>query len=175
MCCVNVLFAVMSDIVATMFSSKFMSEILRPQEIFARQNMRIIFDKLVHVSIMRLNAVSMDKLYDLMVMAVKYQILFCSKPKELLLVTYNHLDSIRKLLPSSSSSSTQQLVDNVHRKIEEVSVLCFPQYFLRVENHVLAVCAFFESLPISRFLPKCTDINLKDSCPPNYCKFAFEY
>ena len=36
MCGVNVLFAVMSDIVATMFSSKFMSEILRPQEIFAK-------------------------------------------------------------------------------------------------------------------------------------------
>lgn len=33
-----------------------------------------MFDKLAHASIMRLNANSMDKLYDLMTMAVKYQV-----------------------------------------------------------------------------------------------------
>ena len=33
-----------------------------------------MFDKLAHASIMRLNSNSMDKLYDLMTMAVKYQV-----------------------------------------------------------------------------------------------------
>ena len=33
-----------------------------------------MFDKLAHASIMRLNSNSMDKLYDLMTKAVKYQV-----------------------------------------------------------------------------------------------------
>ena len=33
-----------------------------------------MFDKLAHASIMKLNSNSMDKLYDLMTMAVKYQV-----------------------------------------------------------------------------------------------------
>ena len=37
------------------------------------QVLKTMFDKLAHASIMRLNSNSMDKLYDLMTMAVKYQ------------------------------------------------------------------------------------------------------
>ena len=36
--------------------------------------MKAMFDKLAHASIMRLNPASMDKLYDLMTMAVKHQV-----------------------------------------------------------------------------------------------------
>ena len=70
---------VVCDIVNSMYGVKFLGEIIRPQELFARKNLRIIFEKLVHTSIMRLNPVSMDKLYDLMTMAVKHQITFCAK------------------------------------------------------------------------------------------------
>ena len=38
------------------------------------QVLKTMFDKLAHASIMRLNSNSMDKLYDLMTMAVKYQV-----------------------------------------------------------------------------------------------------
>ena len=40
--------------------------------------MRAVFDRLAHSSIMRLNANSMDKLFDLMTMAVKYQVIHLS-------------------------------------------------------------------------------------------------
>ena len=53
-----------------------------------------MFDKLAHASIMRLNANSMDKLYDLMTMAVKYQVLMCHNPRHLIALTLNHLDAI---------------------------------------------------------------------------------
>jgi hypothetical protein len=36
--------------------------------------MKAMFEKLAHASIMRLNPASMDKLYDLMTMAVKHQV-----------------------------------------------------------------------------------------------------
>lgn len=37
----------------------------------------------------------MDKLFDLMVMAFKYQVLLCKEPSELVLVTTNHLDGVK--------------------------------------------------------------------------------
>merc|ERR1712155_240182 len=36
----------------------------------------------------------MDKLYDLMTMAVKYQVLMCHNPRHLVALTLNHLDTI---------------------------------------------------------------------------------
>jgi Organic solute transport protein 1 len=39
-----------------------------------RRVMKAMFEKLAHASIMRLNPASMDKLYDLMTMAVKHQV-----------------------------------------------------------------------------------------------------
>ena len=40
-----------------------------------RRVMKAMFEKLAHASIMRLNPASMDKLYDLMTMAVKHQVI----------------------------------------------------------------------------------------------------
>ena len=66
---------VMNDIVSTMFNRKFIEEIfMKHQPIYSRKALRTMFDKLAHASIVRLNADSMDKLYDLMTMAVKYQV-----------------------------------------------------------------------------------------------------
>lgn len=76
---------VMNDIVSTMFNRRFIEEIFQKhQPIHSRrvslattspsQVLKTMFDKLAHASIMRLNANSMDKLYDLMTMAVKYQV-----------------------------------------------------------------------------------------------------
>ena len=61
-----------------MFNRKFIEEIfLKHQSLHNKRILRAMFDKLAHASIMRLNATSMDKLYDLMIMAVKYQVLQC--------------------------------------------------------------------------------------------------
>ena len=50
-----------------------------------------IFDRIAHSSIMRLSESSMEKLYDLMTMGFKYQLVCCSHPGELLTITMNHL------------------------------------------------------------------------------------
>jgi len=44
---------------------------------------RQIFEKLAHSSIMKLNATSMSKLFDLMLMGFKYQVLSVTSPDEL--------------------------------------------------------------------------------------------
>ena len=78
-----------------MFNRRFIEEIFaKHQPIYSRRVLKTMFDKLAHASIMRLNSNSMDKLYDLMTMAVKYQVLKCHNPKHIISLTLNHLDSI---------------------------------------------------------------------------------
>ena len=59
------------------------------------QAMRTFFEKVSKCNQMKMNAASVSKLYDLMSMAVKYQISLCNHPVEVVLCTLNHLDSIR--------------------------------------------------------------------------------
>lgn len=46
----------------------------------------------------RLNKNSMDKLYDLMTMGFKYQMLRCTCPAQLLHVTLNHLEALKRIV-----------------------------------------------------------------------------
>ncbi|XP_077976868.1 protein OSCP1-like [Glandiceps talaboti] len=104
---------VMHDIIGTMFNKRFMDELFKPQDAYSKKAMRTVFDRLAHASIMRLNTASMDKLYDLMTMAFKYQVSLCLRPSDLLLVTFNHMDAIRIFVEDSPPIKSQ--VDNVYR------------------------------------------------------------
>ncbi|XP_072036305.1 protein OSCP1-like [Amphiura filiformis] len=103
---------VMHDIISTMFNQRFMDELFKPQEIYSKKAMRTVFDRLAHASIMRLNAASMDKLYDLMTMAVKYQISLCLRPSDILMVTLNHMDAMFKF--AKDVPAVKQLVEKVY-------------------------------------------------------------
>jgi hypothetical protein len=86
---------VLQDVVRTMYNKMFIDELFRPQDVYSMAATRQIFDRLAHSSIMRLNESSMDKLFDLMTMGFKYQMLACSYPQELMHVTLNHLYNLR--------------------------------------------------------------------------------
>ncbi|XP_012497671.1 PREDICTED: protein OSCP1 [Propithecus coquereli] len=108
---------VLNDIISTMFNRKFMEELFKPQELYSKKALRTVYDRLAHASIMRLNQASMDKLYDLMTMAFKYQILLCPRPKDVLLVTFNHLDAIKGFIQDSPTILHQ--VDETFRQLTE--------------------------------------------------------
>ncbi|CAF1292540.1 unnamed protein product [Adineta ricciae] len=93
---------VINDIVSAMFNGKFIEELFRPQELYPKKAVKHIFEKVAHSSIMRLNEASMDKLYDLMTMSVKFQIMLCPCASDIMKVTYNHVNSMRKLVRSSA-------------------------------------------------------------------------
>jgi len=59
------------------------------------------------------------QLYDLMTMAFKYQVLLCPRPKDVLLVTFNHLDAIKGFIQDSPTILHQ--VDETFRQLTEVS------------------------------------------------------
>ncbi|XP_032304854.1 protein OSCP1 isoform X1 [Coturnix japonica] len=109
---------VMNDIITTMFNKKFMEELFKPQELYSKKALRTVYDRLAHASIMRLNQASMDKLYDLMTMAFKYQVLLCPRPKDILLVTFNHLDAIKDFICDAPGILNQ--VDETFRQLIEV-------------------------------------------------------
>ena len=108
---------VLHDIIATMFHKRFMDELFKPQPLYSKKAMRTVFDRLAHASIMRLNAASMDKLYDLMTMAFKYQVSMCLKPRDIILVTLNHLDAMRVFV--GEATEIRQQLDHVYRLLME--------------------------------------------------------
>ncbi|XP_059859763.1 protein OSCP1 isoform X3 [Globicephala melas] len=109
---------VLNDIISTMFNRKFMEELFKPQELYSKKALRTVYDRLAHASIMRLNQASMDKLYDLMTMAFKYQVLLCPRPKDVLLVTFNHLDAIKGFIRDSPTILHQ--VDETFQQLTEI-------------------------------------------------------
>ena len=54
---------VLCDVVRTMFSRRFVDELFKPQVLYKDRNVRQIFDKLAHSSIMKLNETSMGTPY----------------------------------------------------------------------------------------------------------------
>ncbi|KAJ1418022.1 organic solute transport protein 1-domain-containing protein [Ochromonadaceae sp. CCMP2298] len=99
---------VLADVVRTMYTPSFLEELFRPQDIYTVASTKQIFDKLAHSSIMRLNKTSMDKLFDLMSMGVKYQLLSCRSPHQYLQLTMNHLESILDMVMSEGVSELIQ-------------------------------------------------------------------
>lgn len=99
---------VLADVIRTMYTAVFLDELFKPQEVYTRASTKQIFDKLAHSSVMRLNKTSMDKLYDLMTMGVKYQLLSCKSPHQYLQLTLNHLDTLVDMV------HTEGVTDLIH-------------------------------------------------------------
>ncbi|XP_029023825.1 protein OSCP1a isoform X4 [Betta splendens] len=109
---------VLNDVTATLFGPSFVDELLKPQQLYSHRTLKTVLTRLAHASIMRLNPASMDRLYELTTMAVKHQVLLCPRPKDLLLVSYNHIDAVRDFVRDSPAVLNQ--VDQAHRRIIEV-------------------------------------------------------
>ncbi len=87
--------AVLVDVLRTTNRPQLMDELFRPQDVHSVRQVRKLFETLAHASIMKLNKASMDKLFDLMFMGFKFQLLATASPTHLLQVTLNHLDNLR--------------------------------------------------------------------------------
>ncbi|XP_063072428.1 protein OSCP1-like [Engraulis encrasicolus] len=109
---------VLGDIIGTLSNKPFIEELLKPQDLYSHRAMRTLLTRIAHSSIMRLNPASMDKLCDLTIMAFKYQVLLCPRPRDLLLVTFNHIDAIKDFVSHNPKLSNQ--VDEVHRELIEL-------------------------------------------------------
>lgn len=103
---------VLQDIVRTMFDRSFLSEkLFVPQDMYSLHSTRKIFDRLAHSSIMRLSESSMDKLFDLIVMGAKYQLMCAPRLDDMIQVTLRHLGTVQAILTTAAAASPEGKVD----------------------------------------------------------------
>ena len=73
-----IIYPVLHDIIGTMFNKRFMDELFKQQELFAKKSIRTVFDRLAHASIMRLNSASMDKVIIIFIIKIFTNICRCN-------------------------------------------------------------------------------------------------
>lgn len=136
------------DVLATMFSEKFISELFKPQRIYSTSATRQIFDRLAHSSIMRLNETSMNKLHDLMTMGAKYQVLAVNSARQLEDVTLTHLEALRKIVQRQSVIS---LIDSAIGQARDLFASFSPSDWVILRQ---SLCRFFQDkrVKVSLFL-----------------------
>ncbi|KAF5842192.1 organic solute transport protein 1-domain-containing protein [Dunaliella salina] len=107
---------VLHDVAKTMFNETYVEKLFAPQELYTVSTVRKIFDQIAHSSIMKLSEPSMDKLFDLMMMGLKYQIMCSNSLGSMLQVTLLHLQQIKATLRTSSDTAlSQDLISHVER------------------------------------------------------------
>jgi hypothetical protein len=88
-----------------LLTPEFLRDMFRPQAVHPFRTLRATFQRLAHSSIMRLNETSMSKLYDLMVMALKFQCLTCGHPGRVPgEITALHVKNLKALLSTRGSA-----------------------------------------------------------------------
>ena len=118
---------VINDVVCSLFEQKFVSELFIGQEIAKHSSVKQLFEKLAHSSIMKLNANSMSKLFDLMLMSLKLQISRSRMPEEIVKITFNHLNSVNELLQKQDEEFNQDAIGLINDFIQRLKI-CFDSY-----------------------------------------------
>lgn len=112
---------VLRDLTNVLLDPKLIVQLLNPhpcQGILTAQQCRILLTDIACCSLMRLDMTSMDKLWDLMVMLLKWQLqLIHDNPNRLLELTFRHMDGIGKLMPEMKKTI---LIDNTKRALIEL-------------------------------------------------------
>lgn len=109
-------FSVINDIITASFNCPFL---FAPISIVNRDILNKNICCAVHSSIMRLNESSLDKLIGLIETSVKMQMLSTNSPRQVLLLTLNHLDSIREL---ATTYQLKQSIDLVQHNFYQVTI-----------------------------------------------------
>lgn len=140
---------VLNDVVRTMYYPRFIEELFKPQEMYSIHSTRQIFDRLAHSSIMRLNESSMDKLFDLMAMGFKYQIISCTAPQEMVDVTLNHLNALKRLVVSAP-----QLLELLEECTKQIHTIYSVMLVADFNSMRQSLCTFFQDrkVKVSLFL-----------------------
>uniref|UniRef100_A0A672KBX4 Organic solute carrier partner 1a n=1 Tax=Sinocyclocheilus grahami TaxID=75366 RepID=A0A672KBX4_SINGR len=137
---------VMNDIVGTMFNKAFLGALLRQQDLYSHRALRTVLTRIAHASIMRLNP-----LYDLMAMAFKNQIVLSPRPQDLLLITFNHTDTIKELV-KDNPSLVNQISEAQRQLIEEKVYTPLSDGEFHLIRHTLLVLFQDMQIRVSIFL-----------------------
>eukprot|EP00054_Salpingoeca_dolichothecata_P007846 m.44945 g.44945 ORF g.44945 m.44945 type:complete len:384 (+) comp17334_c0_seq3:51-1202(+) len=126
---------VLSDILKTLFNRMFVAELFKPQDLYTMETARSIFSKLCNMSIMRLNETSMSKLFDLMVMSLKRQVILATHARQLLFITLNHLDTLIEI--AGENSNVKDDIDYARALVLDAFTKLSPGQWSRLRHGLL--------------------------------------
>uniref|UniRef100_A0A672KFY7 Organic solute carrier partner 1a n=1 Tax=Sinocyclocheilus grahami TaxID=75366 RepID=A0A672KFY7_SINGR len=129
-----------------MFNKAFLGALLRQQDLYSHRALRTVLTRIAHASIMRLNP-----LYDLMAMAFKNQIVLSPRPQDLLLITFNHTDTIKELV-KDNPSLVNQISEAQRQLIEEKVYTPLSDGEFHLIRHTLLVLFQDMQIRVSIFL-----------------------
>ncbi|XP_017887176.1 protein OSCP1 [Ceratina calcarata] len=107
---------VLDDVSAALLNPKILSSVFGGKPLPGIPVLRSTLECVVLSSIMKLDKNSMNKLFDLMTMMVKYQLTAATGPVEVVLLTLNHTDAMRDMV---SNPNAQQCVGLVHQMVTD--------------------------------------------------------
>ena len=110
---------VIREVVSALFHNRLMQEFKKPNIVAKHERVRQTFECIVHSSIMKLNASSMSKLFELMLMTFKFQIVRTRYPEEIYKLTLNHLESIREILITLDMKGNKNIIETVDNVIKD--------------------------------------------------------
>ncbi|OXU28763.1 hypothetical protein TSAR_003282 [Trichomalopsis sarcophagae] len=135
----------MNDVIHALLNPQQLHEIFDNVPLMSLLSLRAILERVVLSSIMRLDDNSMNKLFDLMIMMVKYQLVTATGPREVFLSTLNHLDALRDMaaidrtLGKHVDFTHQLLLDTYghmnHKEIWQIRTECLRE----IRNHNVRV------------------------------------
>eukprot|EP00730_Choanoeca_flexa_P012504 TRINITY_DN4337_c0_g1_i1.p1 TRINITY_DN4337_c0_g1~~TRINITY_DN4337_c0_g1_i1.p1 ORF type:complete len:414 (+),score=78.97 TRINITY_DN4337_c0_g1_i1:138-1244(+) len=120
-----------------MFDPTFIATLFKPQPMYSQSNLRTIFDHLSKASIMRLNKESMAKLYDLMVMVFKYQLMLVKEARDLFNVTLTHLHLVETEI--LQETPVAKMVHNCKTQFYEAMKNLRPHHWESIRRAILTM------------------------------------
>ncbi|XP_012218508.1 protein OSCP1 [Linepithema humile] len=111
---INKTIQVLDEVTAALLNPKTISPMFEKSPMLGISQLRTTLESVALSSIMKLDKSSMDKLFDLMTMMVKYQLTAATGPREIILITMNHIDAMRDMV---SDVNAQKCVSLVHQII----------------------------------------------------------
>lgn len=102
--------AVLDDVTAALLNPKILSTVFEAATPMSIACIRSTLECVALSSIMRLDKASMNKLFDLMIMLTKYQLTLCTGPREVVLLTLNHIDAMREIVIDENAHECVNLV-----------------------------------------------------------------
>ncbi|KYM99518.1 Protein OSCP1 [Cyphomyrmex costatus] len=131
---VQVLITVLDDVIATLLNPKILSPIFEESPPIEISQLRTTLESVALSSIMKLDRSSMDKLFDLMIMMVKYQLKVATGPREVILITLNHMDAMRDMVNDVNAQKCvsmvhQMVVNNLIYNLTRISPLFKAQFY----------------------------------------------
>ncbi|XP_033174295.1 protein OSCP1-like isoform X2 [Bombus impatiens] len=104
----------LDEVTAALLNPKMLSSVFEEKSLTKISLLRPTLECVVLSSIMKLDKSSMNKLFDLMIMMVKYQLTAATGPVEIVLLTLNHTDAMRDMV---SNPNAQQCIGLVHQMV----------------------------------------------------------